>query len=212
MTHEPTGTEHLILWRLAVAGGGDWNKGLKPALDAPRRKTLIAGGFLAEESRKREGEKRASMYLALTDRGWAWLSEHLGGEMDTRANSLETFLRLLVRLKAHIDGEGLSLAEFLCPPSREGPEDVEARIVAAYGRLAGGRANVRVRLALLRRELADLARPRLDEALLAMDRGGKAALYRFDNPLEMADDDREAALRTPAGDARHLVYLGGSDS
>ena len=213
MSYEPTGTEQLFLWRLAVAGGGDWNKGLKPAIDAKTRKKLVADGLIEEESRKPASGGRGAMYLSLADRGWSWLSGHLDGEMKTRANSLETFRLLLGRLKLHMDASGLSLAEFLCPssiPTRMPPEptDLEGRITEVYGRLSGGRPNVRVRLAALRPALADVAREHLDSALLAMDIGGRAALYRLDNPLEIDDADREALLRTPAGDERHVIYLG----
>jgi hypothetical protein len=37
-------------------------------------------------------------------------------------------------------------------------------------------------------------------------------LYRLDNPAEIRPEDRDAVLRTPSGEDRHIVYLGGRGS
>jgi hypothetical protein len=85
-------------------------------------------------------------------------------------------------------------------------------VATAYYALSGGKANARVRLADLRRELAALPRPALDGALLDLATSGEASLYRLDNPAEIRPDDRDAVLRTPSGEERHIIYLGGRGS
>ena len=57
-----------------------------------------------------------------------------------------------------------------------------------------------------------MPRDRLNTALLALATDGNAALYPLDNPLEIRPQDKEAVLMTPAGDPRHIIYLGGEPS
>ena len=90
--------------------------------------------------------------------------------------------------------------------------DVEDRLTRAYFALSNGQTNVRVRIADLRRLLSSIPRVKFDEALLGMASSGKASLYRLDNPAEIRPEDREAVLRTPSGEERHVVYLGGRGS
>lgn len=86
-------------------------------------------------------------------------------------------------------------------------DPVEARITAAYAVLAEQRSNGRVRLAALRRELADLPRETLDAALQRMLRAGKLVLGRLDNPLEITPEDDAAKLLTGLGDPRHIMHM-----
>jgi hypothetical protein len=148
----------------------------------------------------------------LTDRGWAWLSDHFEAELPPRANAAETLRRLLGKIKDYLEIKQLSLAEFL-HPSRDGgagrPPEIGRQIETAYYRLSGGQPNVRVRLADLRAALPDLPCNQLDAALLNLESQGGANLYPLDNPLDIRPEDRDAVLRTPTGDERHIVYLGG---
>ena len=91
-------------------------------------------------------------------------------------------------------------------------DDSKGRVTAAYYALSAGRANVRVRLADLRRVLAAIPRPALDGALLDLATSGEAALYRLDNPAEIRAEDRDAELRTPSGEELHIIYMGGRGS
>jgi hypothetical protein len=231
MSYQPSPREHLILWRLAVAGGGDWNKEIKPDLNAPERKRLLDAGLIEIEKRKPEsGGSSRPLFVTLTEQGWGWLSEHVEAKFPNRLNPAATFERLLPRLKEHLDAQRLSLGEFLNPsrhggasgpaelrsPAGDGDAraaaDLPRQIEAAYDRLSGGQPNVRVRLAELRSALPGVPRRHLDDALLSMATRGQAALYPLENPLEIRPEDREAVLRTPAGDERHIIYLGGPGS
>jgi hypothetical protein len=64
----------------------------------------------------------------------------------------------------------------------------------------------------LRHQLSSISRVKFDQALLDMASSGKASLYRLDNPAEIRPEDRDAVLRTPSGEDRHIVYLGGRGS
>jgi hypothetical protein len=51
MKYEPSALEILSLWRLAVAGGGDWKGDVKPALKGSSRDRLVDAGLIEEEKR-----------------------------------------------------------------------------------------------------------------------------------------------------------------
>ena len=52
MNHEIKPLELLFLWRLAVGGGGDWLKDIKPDPQSPARKRLEADGLIEQGKRK----------------------------------------------------------------------------------------------------------------------------------------------------------------
>jgi hypothetical protein len=230
MSDQPPPPARLLLWRLAVAGGGDWNKEIKPATEPSVRKPLVDAGLMVVENRKPEAGGRALLYLSLTDRGWAWLSGNLATKLETKASTTAILERLLDRLNTYLDARQLSLAELLGPSPDGGmsgpadlpgpdvnqgtsdPADLPRQIETAYYRLSDNQPNVRVRLADLRAALPGVPRHQLDDALLRMATQGRAALYALDDPLELRPEDREAVLRTPAGDERHIIYLGGPGS
>lgn len=233
MSYELKPLQRIQLWWLAVHGGEGWQKDLKPAFKgATDRDRMIDAGLLEKERRKGN-----AIHLKLTDRGWAYLGEHMTSELSKTPNAATILEQLLGRLRRHLDARELSLAEFFHPrasveqqgaaapdhmpaerpsgPETDGrpdPGGLPSRIAEAYLRASGGERNVRVRLADLRDALPEVPRGRLDETLLEMADRGDAALYRLDNPLEINDRDRDAVLKTPAGDPRHIIYLGGRGS
>lgn len=219
MQHEIKPLELLFLWRLASAGGGDWLKDVKPDPGAPARERLIREGLIATAKKKSPKGAQAS-FLSLTDAGWAWLGDHLDVDLNTTSNAGTQVLRLLLgRLKAFLDRKNLALGEFMtaeapgeAPAETVAADDPRSLVATAYYALSSGRANARVRLADLRRELATIPRPVLDAALLDLATTGEASLYRLDNPAEIGPNDREAVLRTPSGEERHIIYLGGRRS
>jgi DNA-binding PadR family transcriptional regulator len=216
MNYEIKPLELLFLWRLAVAGGGDWLKDIKPDPESPARKRLQADGVIEQEKRKPSSGGRAALFVSLTDKGWGWLGDHLDADLSTRTQAGTAVLhRLLVRLKTFIDQKQLSLGDLLLPGTAksEGDEgDMEDRVARAYLSLSKGQMNVRVRIADLRHLLDSIPRPKLDQALLDMASSGKASLYRLDNPAEIQAEDRDAVLPTPSGEERHIVYFGGRGS
>jgi hypothetical protein len=216
MNEELKPLEVLFLWRLAVAGGGDRLKDIKPDPGAPARKRLQASGMIEAENRRPPAGGRATSFVSLTDKGWGWLGDHLDADLRTKTPAgTDVLHRLLLRLKAHIERKKLSLGDLLAPSGADDPvagDDLEIRVTKAYLSLSGGQMNVRVRIADLRHVLASTPRPKLDQALLGLASRGKASLYPLDNPAELHSEDRDAVLHTPSGEARHIVYLGGRGS
>lgn len=220
MQHEIKPLELLFLWRLATADG-DWLKDVKPDPGAPSRRRLEASGLIETVRQKPPGGRAQASYVSLTDAGWAWLGDHLDADLNTKSTAGVDVLRLLLgRLKTFLDRENLALGDFMTAagPPIETPadavavDDPRARVTTAYYALSSGRPNARVRIADLRRVLATIPRPALDDALLDLATTGEASLFRLDNPAEIGPNDREAVLRTPSGEERHIIYLGGRRS
>ncbi|AMV40828.1 hypothetical protein VT85_25570 [Planctomyces sp. SH-PL62] len=214
MDLEPKPIEALILWRLAATGGEGWLKDLtKPKLDADKRKRLEAAKLI-ESAMKKPPTGRACLHVALTDKGWGWLGGHLDADLNASTPAGTEVLRLiLLRLKGFLERRELSIGELLADaPAPPADGDAAALATAAYYAISGGRPNVRVRLADVRRRLPALSRAALDRALLELQTRGEATLYRLDDPREIGPDDREAVFRTPSGEERHIVYLGGRGS
>ena len=216
MNQEIKPLELLFLWRLAVAGSGDWLKDIKPDPGSPARKRLQADGVIEQEKRKSPTGRGTALFISLTDRGWGWLGNHLDADLSTRTPAgTEVLHRLLLRLKTFIDQKQISLGDLILPgetDTADGGDNLEDRVTKAYFSLSKGQTNVRVRIADLRHLLSSIPRLKLDQALLDMASSGKASLYRLDNPTEIHAEDRDAVLRTPSGEERHVVYLGGRGS
>jgi len=208
--------EILFLWRLAVAGGGDWKKEIKPDLESPARKRLESAGLIEAEKRKSSSGRGTPLFISLTDNGWGWLADNLDCDLNTTSSAGNGVLqRLFARLKDYIDRSQITLGELMLPvdtSGREGMANLEDQVVRAYLAVSNEQTNVRVRLYDLRRALSTVSKSKLDETLLSMASNGKASLYRLDNPAEIRPEDREAVLRTPSGEERHIVYLGGRGS
>ncbi len=216
MNHEIKPLELLFLWRLAVAGGEDWLKDIKPDPKSPARKRLQANGVIEQEKRKSPSGRGAPVFVSLTEKGWGWLGDHLDADLSTRTPAgTEVLHRLLMRLKTFIDQKQLSLGDLILLNARkpaDDEQDMEDRVASAYFSISKGRNNVRVRIADLRHVLESIPRLKLDQALLDMASSGKASLYRLDNPAEIQAEDRDAVLLTPSGEERHVVYVGGRGS
>lgn len=216
MNENDNNKNRLILLRLALIGGEIMNAEFKPALTKPDRDRLERAGFLDCSQRTPAKGGRKALHLALSERGWGWIAENLAGDLPSRANAIGALQKLLVLVKNHLNAGGMSFAEFVTKSASSNPtpqrSDARERIRQAYFKLSNGNANSRVRLAELRNELPDIEHGSLDAILLDMAAHGEMALYPLENPLEIRSQDREAALRTPSGHERHLIYLGGPPS
>lgn len=227
----PTPTEALTLWRLAAAGGEAWSKDVKPTLDRATRERLADAGLIEWAKRKAPEGRGAPIHVTLADGGWAWLAANLDADLTSRSPAGTVVLTLLLRgLKRHMERTDASLADILSAPPASAPAlplafdgdangrasapsaDLPARIASAYYALSDGRPNVRVRLADLRRRLSDVPREELDRELSDIQVRGEAALYSLDSQAEIGPEDREAAYRTPLGEERYVIYLGGRGS
>jgi len=215
MNHEIKPIERLFLWRLAVSDGA-WlsDKKFKPEIAPAVRNRLESAGLIELTKQKNPETGRVASFMTLADKGWALLGASLDGDLKTSTPAGTEVLRLLLlKLKTFLDRRDLSLGDLFAPvESVDGDGDVARRVASAYLRLSGGETNVRVRLSDLRRAVSSIPRPELDRALFDLEAGGEASLYRLDNPNEIGPDDREAVLRTPLGEDRHIIYLGGRRS
>ena len=215
MTYQPSPLQTLFLWRLLCSEGGEFCRRMRPELPAPEKRSLVAAGLIELESRRDAANGRAArpaQYAVLTELGWEWASRHLDAEISMRSHAAAGVLLAIMRkLKTHLARQRISLAEFICSqPSGTcavGQPDLISRMRAAYREAAGGRWNVRVRLADLRRMLPDVPRQQLDAALLALEREPGTVLYSLDDPQEIRPEDESAALGNSAGTPRHIVYI-----
>jgi hypothetical protein len=180
---------------------------------------LKVAGLVAEEKRKPAQGGPAATFLELTDAGWHWLGTHATEPMtlNPRATTAPTLEALVLKLGNYLHSKQENLADFLHPTSEAPSSAVEpsaateglaGRVAAAYEKITGGRLAVRVRLADLRDALSDVPRDEFDRAIRSLAADGIASLFPLDNPLEIEPRDHEAAVRTPAGDLRHILYMG----
>lgn len=192
----------LALWVLLFTGKEPKISEMKPQLSPKRRKVLQDRGLVELEKRGR------AQHLVLTDEAWRWAAEHLDADFSINVNGGRALAGLLPRLKAYMDRHGVSLAEILASGEVPGSDDMETRIREAYRAASGGEWNVPVRLADLRRELADIPRETQDQALLEMQSAGVLVLYPNNDPRDLTSEDQTAALDV-VGAKRHLVYMNG---
>jgi hypothetical protein len=206
-----TPTQVLILWYLIGKGGAAWRGEIRPEPSGKDRKALERARITASERRGR------SLWMEVTDTGWAWANDHLTSPLPTRTQSAGPILQAwLTHLQAFLRREGHALADVIAAPTKQNLTRAELgssialedQITKVYLDATGGVWNQRVRLSELRRRLGDVAKEALDAALLKMQRASKLVLFRFDNQREITDADREAALFV-GGEPRHLLHMGG---
>ena len=203
-------TQNLILWFLIAKGGNAWRSEIRPEPSAADRRSLEKAGLIAGEKRGR------SLWLEVTDAGWAWANDHLDAPLPVRTQSAGPILQAwLTHLGAFLRRRGIALADVITVGSEQLPEDIKAgstliedQIRRAYLEASGGNWNERVRLAELRRRLHGIGRNALDATLLRMQQASKLVLFRLDNQREITDGDRDAALLL-GGEPRHLIRMGG---
>lgn len=206
MSFQPTPLQVIVLWRLLFTGEEPMISQM--GLDPKDRLPLEKEGLIHLEKRGRAN------HAILTDKAWRWAGENLQAEFSPRATAQipPTLRGVLARLEAFLVHHGLTLADFLSPPQKvpKPPPllSTEQRIAAACLALTGGVPNLRVRLADLRRELADIPRATLDRTLLAMQQQDRLVLLPLDDPQEITPADTQAVLKV-LGHARHILYFRG---
>jgi hypothetical protein len=226
MNEHLTTAEQRLLWALVASGGEGFNDDLG-ATKKPRA-SLKRARLIEVEKRKRPARKKTVpvMYLKLTDAGWAWCNREMTWQKPR--GRAERFLNtLLQRLKVLFERQGAvaSLADFIInsapvtnaslPPTGNAAvssgTSLDARIRAACLEL-GGREAVRVRLADLRRNLADVPADELTETIRELSRRRELTLYPLDDPRQITPDDEMAAIRSSTDVPQHIVYYGGIPS
>ncbi len=220
----PTPLETLALWSLAAQGGSVWLDGWRPVLRS--RKNLLGLGLIHEAKELRDSGKRRvkATKVTLTELGWKWLETHAGEAIPTRSTAgtevlahllgaLAEFLKtnqlpLTALWQTRSAGEAASVppAEAATPPKAPDLTDKEQlrAVLSACRGLAD--ASGRIRLAALRSAFPGLQARRFDVILLTLQNQGKLVLYPLDNPRDITQADREAALDI-AGFPLHVAYL-----
>jgi hypothetical protein len=201
MSFTPSPLQTLVLFRLLFTGEEPKQSDVKQ-LTPRTRKQLVDAGFIELEKRGR------AQHILLTDRAWAWASEHLDAPISRQARTTEAFEALLLRLKQFLQTRQIPLAGFMsdAAPDQGTAGGLSNRIREAAFTLSGGKPNVRVRLTDLRRQLADVSREDLDRALLLLQKSGRLVLMHLDDPHERTPEDDQAAIDL-LGFKRHILYM-----
>ncbi len=196
-----TKMQTLILWALlARPGAGALQKDLKPALDKPNRDALQQAGLVDVSKRGR------AAWVEVNDRGWDWAQQNLAAELPSRSTAGAEILQAwLARLGAFLEAKNLALANVLAPPPLAAAP-LDELIRSAYLECSGGRLNQRVFLSDLREKLADVSREQLDEKLRAMHAHDGMHLSGSDNPRELTQENRAAALDYK-GEAMFVIWI-----
>lgn len=109
--------QRLLLWRLAVAGGGMWLSEIAGGLSGkPLRDGLIRSRLISEEKQeKKVPGKRTTrpLFIILEDRGWAWLSDHMDLPIWKSNTASDVLQGLVSQLRAYMDRQQIALGELL---------------------------------------------------------------------------------------------------
>lgn len=211
----------LRLLRLALLHGGRVPlTDLTPTIDAATRRSLEDRTLIERECFTTNTRGRRVRCLSLTDAGWRWLADNFAGDVSRSSQcgrELAVILRMMRRL---LEDQNLTFGEavaaHLAPtppahPATDAPRtEAQDHIRSALRELSRETGLARVRIADLRERLPAIPRATFDHALCALEELGEAVLYRLDNPLEIHEADQRAAIVTPTGQPRHLVYLKGT--
>jgi hypothetical protein len=216
MNYEPTTAEHRLLWTLVANSGEGFNNDLEA--DKSPRDSLQRARLIEVEKRQKPSAKRKvqSMYLRLTDAGWAWCNQDMSWQKPR--GKAEKFLNsLLQRLKVLFERQGTvaSLADFInnttaaANSTLETETNLDGRIRAACLELGGGCEAVRIRIADLRKRLANVPKAELTAGIRELSRRRELTLYPLDDPRQVTPEDEAAAIHSSTGVAQHILYYGG---
>lgn len=212
MSFTPTSQQMLFMLRL-VFGPPEpkLSEALPQLKPAALRDQLKSLGLIAVEKRGR------SQYVRLTEKGWAWLQEHLDAPINPVGKVAGSVLaELLPRLKTFLAAHQFALGELLLAgtaardsgaadtPAATAASDAERLLDTLY-RLDGSR-RARILLADARAALPELSASAFDAAALALQAQGRIALYHLDDPAQRTPRIEDAAIQV-ARTRYHLAYL-----
>lgn len=204
MSFQPTSPQMLFMLGLAFGRRELPLKDTKPELRRAEREELVSHGLIRLEKRGR------SSHVILTEFGCSWLHEHLDYRINARGVVAGGVLAtLLPKLKIFLAANGLTLGEFLVParatPPEVATESSADRLVSMLRSLDSGLHQF-VPLSDLRSALPDLPRPSFDAAVLALQKQGRIALVRIDEPWRRSPAIETGAIDV-AGSHYHSAYL-----
>ena len=223
MIFTPSPIQTLALWRLLLTDKAPpMQSKLKPRLKPGQRQELVDAGLVELLKRGR------AFHISLTEKGWAWAAENLDARFSHTVNAAEPFEFLLLKLKKYMANSRTPLAEILRPSkNRDGSgagirlpgektiktskspknlENMAKKIRNAYLAASGGKWNVRVRIADLKKNLADIPGDWLEETIRKMQLEKKLMLYPLDNPCEITPEDEKEAVSV-MGRKNHIIYM-----
>ena len=205
----------LAFWTLLFTGKeptmSEFTKklGLAPKIKGTEeRQQLIDAGLIELEKRGRAN------YVLLTDKAWRVAVDNFDAAISQSKFAADVLQALLKRLQDYMQGADVTLAEIMRPTRGDEESDsshlvdLEGRIRTAYLKVSNNKWNVRVRLANLRQQLADIPRPVIDNQLLKMQKDERLLLYPLDYRPDITPEDQEAALNIGGYD-NHLLYMEG---
>lgn len=97
-------------------------------------------------------------------------------------------------------------------PQSTNPRQISSDLLEACQKLSRDQPNVRIRLKDLRPLVSQHPRTAVDAVLADLQQQGRLQLWRLDDPSEMTDLDREAAIKSEIGTEQHIIYLEGVPS
>jgi len=147
--------------------------------------------------------ERGAYAHQLDDKGWVRVHEELNFD-SPRARALGAALTALHGNLRDRVLNGRTFGEMFA--RRNGSVDLGSRIRSAYASLVR-EARGWVSFTRLRRELADVPRHELDEALRQLSRADDVNIIPESNQKTLTDEDRQAALRI-GGQDKHLLAIG----
>jgi hypothetical protein len=221
MTFNPTPRQRLFLLQLLFAGGSAGMKDLKPEFTRADRTPLKAAKWIDERKVNR------SLEFSLTDAGWGWVEAHLADPMEVGRNTAAAagaLQQLLPRIASYLTATNVRLSDVILatqastalddmsdpkPSASTELAGLHKAIEAACLRLGGGVDRQRLRLTDVRNELGEWDHTTQNTAFLELATAGRLVLYGMSDPQEIQPEDRAAELKTPSGEARHLVYWTG---
>lgn len=223
MASKPTALDdqaiRVRLLRLALLHGGEVAaKDLKPEIDKATRERLEVRGLIEKNCYVIAPNGRKVRCLRLTDGGWRWLCDHFAGDVRNNVQcgrELTAVLHLLRRLSQE---RSLTFSELLARyrdsstvgggMGGDGSQELlPDRLRRACQALQKRLRTDRLRLSLIRQEMPSTPSAVLNRTLLGMEAAGEVTLYQLDDPLEITAEDRAAAVTTPTGQVRHILYL-----
>jgi hypothetical protein len=232
MQNELDSQQKMLLWLLLVQPDAEMfladvsrKVDLKPVA---KRRMLVTWGFIEEfQKPKLDGKGRATTCLRLLDKGWEWCQDHIAEQIPAKTKTARDVLQGVFQILDRYFSQQnhcCSLGDLVnqSKPAESKPvvttaspvigQPLKDRVRETCRAITEGAEGVRIRLADVRSRLSDVAPEELNSILLQMEREGAISLYRLDNPEEITEADKAAALVTVGGTENHILYEGGLHS
>ncbi|MGB1091438.1 MAG: hypothetical protein ACPGYX_04895 [Oceanobacter sp.] len=212
----------LYLWSLLLSGGRGYVAADDIQLPEEISERLERAGLI------QRADVSGTVSFSVTDTGHNWLfGQMLEATQPGSPLAAEVLNKLMNCLHKRLRLDSMNLQQWLHVPTSEGssewldeinldlafddeePDDSQAvpqRLRQAYLDLSGQRFNMPVRIAELRKKLADVSHSELDSALMLLELEGQVWFATTEDPHERHVDDEHALLHV-SGISRDLVYL-----